>query len=437
MGQNAAASLMGHYRSMHQDADSDLPHSSTAASDFIFHALVRDQEGVGVYKYDSTNSRAFDKLSIVRLQIPAHTMIAPHWTDANKVAYCTHADDEREPVVVCIHDGGGKTEHFHAYCGDMFHVPRNRVHHIENRTDSAMTIVLALDAGRARTIALSSAFCALNKLAVRSLFHGFPEEATLATEHVGALLVGPNDTVAAWHEGAESPSATSRYKLDMERGAQRACVYPGYSGNFLTVGMKATLDSLTGVGLLFFGLDKDGSVEPHWHTNSDEIVYVIEGTIRATILGPDGVRCTELINKGGGFYAKAGYFHSFENVGGSQMRGLAFFNNPEMEYVGMGEAMGHLTDGVLRSVLPFSSSDVFEQRTLVGPTGARPTQSVVITHLSADDAKQWEAKNKHHEEDPLVKRVADSRAACDPYAGQQPRPPRGRGGTSGLFGDGF
>ena len=79
------------------------------------------------------------------------------------------------------------------------------------------------------------------------------------------------------------------------------------------------------------------------------------------------------------------------------MRGIAFFNNPEMEYIGMGEAMGHLTDAVLHSVFPFREGNVFASDTLFGTTGQRPTDSVVITHVKNGTASDKSA------EDPFVR----------------------------------
>ena len=46
-------------------------------------------------------------------------------------------------------------------------------------------------------------------------------------------------------------------------------------GGYLQLGTKSNLPVLDGLGILGFGMNPKGSVEPHWHTNAGELVYIV------------------------------------------------------------------------------------------------------------------------------------------------------------------
>ena len=100
------------------------------------------------------------------------------------------------------------------------------------------------------------------------------------------------------------------------------------------------------VGCLGFGLEPQGAIEPHMHTNCDEIVYVSSGRLRATVYTLNGDLENEEFGAGGGFYARCGSFHSFENIANEETQGVAFFDNPDMLYIGLGEMIGSLPKNI-------------------------------------------------------------------------------------------
>lgn len=72
---------------------------------------------------------------------------------------------------------------------------------------------------------------------------------------------------------------------------------------------------LEGLGILGFGLNPKGVVEPHWHTNAGELVYIVKGQTRITVLAPDGKVEVMEVNGGQGAFAPASHFHNIENIG--------------------------------------------------------------------------------------------------------------------------
>lgn len=125
------------------------------------------------------------------------------------------------------------------------------------------------------------------------------------------------------------------------------------------MGTKANLPVLEGLGLLGFGLNLKGIVEPHWHTNAGELIYIIKGQTRITVLSPDGHTDVLEVNGGEGAFAPASYFHNIENIGGDDVKVIAFFSHHNPDYIGIGEAIGSYSNDLLASVFN-TSPDYFD-----------------------------------------------------------------------------
>jgi len=114
------------------------------------------------------------------------------------------------------------------------------------------------------------------------------------------------------------------------------------------------LPVLEGLGILGFGLNPKGVVEPHWHTNAGELVYIVKGKTKITVLAPDGNVEVLNVNGGQGAFAPASHFHNIENVGSDNVEVIAFFTNAEPNYIGIGEVIGSFPNEVLASVFNVS-----------------------------------------------------------------------------------
>ena len=283
----------------------------------------------------SNELSGLDGLSLVDITLKKNGVLKPLWhPNAQKIGYCTQGK-----MLVSIHGPTG-SEQFLVEKGEIFYLPQGSIHHIENATDVDGTVKFALNHSDPETITLSRSFSATPDTAVN---------ATLATDSdfvAGLKDAATHDLLGTLSQQTSGGKVTAhRYKFDIEKSAEVVLT----TGGYLQVGLKVNLTLLEGVGILGFGLNPGGAVEPHWHPNSNELVYVTKGRIRGMLLSPDGKYEVHERGEGEGFFAPMGYFHSIENIGEGEMHAIAFFDNPEMVYVGLGEAVGTISDEVLAS----------------------------------------------------------------------------------------
>ena len=281
-------------------------------------------------------------LSLVDMTLKKNGVLKPIWhPNAQKIGYCTQGQ-----MLVSMH-GPGESETFPVEKGEIFYVPQGYIHHIENTTRTDGIIKFSLNHGDPETMSLSRSVEAASDAALGS---------TLATD--SDFVYGLKDSMS--HEligtlsqvSGASESYAHRYKFNIKKSNKAILTKGGY----LQIGLKINLSALEGVGILGFGLNPHGAVEPHWHPNSDELVYVSTGKIRAMVLSPDGRVEKQELEAGEGFYAPASYFHSIENIGEGEMEGIAFFNNSEMVYMGLDEAWGSFSNEVLAATFNLDSN---------------------------------------------------------------------------------
>lgn len=71
-----------------------------------------------------------------------------------------------------------------------------------------------------------------------------------------------------------------------------------------------------------------GSIrELHWHANAAEWAYVISGTVRTTIIHPDGKSYTDNFEPGDIWYFPRGYGHSIQATGTEECHFILIFDN--------------------------------------------------------------------------------------------------------------
>lgn len=67
--------------------------------------------------------------------------------------------------------------------------------------------------------------------------------------------------------------------------------------------------------------------ELHWHANAAEWAYVISGTVRTTIIHPDGKSYTDNFEPGDVWYFPKGYGHSIQATGTEECHFILIFDN--------------------------------------------------------------------------------------------------------------
>jgi oxalate decarboxylase len=143
---------------------------------------------------------------------------------------------------------------------------------------------------------------------------------------------------------------SSRYKFNLAASTKLIKTQGGY----VQAATKENLPVLDGLGVLGFGLNPNGAVEPHWHTNAGELIYILKGKTQITVLAPDGSVDTLEVSAGEGAFAAASHFHNILNVGNDDVEVMAFFSNADPDYIGFGEVIGAYSNEVLASVFNVS-----------------------------------------------------------------------------------
>lgn len=284
----------------------------------------------------SKEAPGFVNISFANLRLGKRGSLEPIWhPNANKIGYCIEGN-----VLVSLRTPG-LVETFTVKQGEIFFIPQGYVHHIENIYEGESVVSFALNHAVPETMHLSKAIYSISDGVFNSTFNtqtGFVEG--LKKSKNEELIKGlPPLTKAPKPIG-------SQYKFDIENSKKAILTKGGY----VQLGTKINFPMLQGLGILGFGLNPKGSVEPHWHTNAGELVYIIKGETRITVLSPDGSVDVLEVNEGEGAFAPASHFHNIENVGLEAVEVIAFFSHSDPDYIGIAEVIGSYSNELLASV---------------------------------------------------------------------------------------
>lgn len=274
-------------------------------------------------------------MAFAHLELKPKGIVKPIWhPNTQKIGYCTQGE-----VLVSMH-APGEQETYRVKKGEMFYIPQGSVHHIENIFNKNSVIACAFNHESPETISLSGAIHSSSDSSLTSTF-------ACSMDFIKGLKKSKNlDIIATTSQSKPTNEMlANRYKFDIEKSAKAILTKGGY----LQVGLKVNLPTLQGLGILGFGLDPKGGIEPHWHPNSDEILYITKGKVRCMLHLPDGSVHSQEVGEGEGIFLPSNSFHNAENIGSSEVEGIAFFNNAEMVYMGIGEALGSFSDEILAS----------------------------------------------------------------------------------------
>ena len=306
---------------------------------YIFNAdtasILEEGPGGRIRLLSNDELKGLTRMSVLELNLNPGGVALPMWhANAAMTGYCTGGE-----VVVTIH-GPGQTDRFGVRSGEIFHVPQGSVHSLENHSGEDVSLRCSLNHGQPETLTLSSSVIATSNEALQSTLSVDDDFARgIKGPEVGGMLGMLHNPTAV------EPSFSHHLKFNIEGSDKVVDVRGGY----LQDGMKGNFPALQGGGILAFGVNPGGAVEPHWHPNSDEVVYMTQGRVRVMLMSPDGTIERTEAGPGEGFYAPTSYFHSIEQIGSEAAEGIAFFNNADMVYMGLGEAVGAFSDDVLAS----------------------------------------------------------------------------------------
>jgi len=296
----------------------------------------KKSEGGSLTSVTAKEVPGFVNISFASLKLNKGGFHEPIWhPNANKIGHCVQGN-----ALVTMRTPGS-VEVFNVEEGDIFFIPKGYFHYISNSSGEENIINFALDNTNPQTMCFFNALNSLSDTVFTATFNspaGFVNELKKSknSEFIKTL---PSKNGAP-------KSISSRYKFNIASSVKAI----NDKGGYLQLTTKTNLPVLDGLGILGFGLNPKGVVEPHWHTNAGELVYIIRGKTRITVLAPDGKVDVMEVSGGQGAFAPASHFHSIENIGDENVDVIAYFSNSDPDYMGFGEVLGTCSNEMLATI---------------------------------------------------------------------------------------
>ncbi len=284
----------------------------------------------------------FVDISFSLLNLKPKGCLEPIWhPNANKIGYC-----QQGKALVTLRNPE-KNETFTVNEGDVFFIPEGYIHGIENIGSKDCIIAFAYSHKFPQVMSLSKAIHSLSNNVFNSTFNTNPGflDGLLKSKNPELIKLLPTNNTNV-------QSIASRFKYDV--GSSNKTIQT--KGGYLQPAIKGNLPTLESLGILRFGLNPKGIVEPHWHTNAGELVYIVKGKTRITVLDPSGHVETLDVKGGEGAFAPASHFHNIENIGDEDVEVIAFFSNANPDYIGIGEVVGAYSNDVLATAFDVPSN---------------------------------------------------------------------------------
>lgn len=314
-----------------------------ASKNFFDLASIRNQKkekGGVISRVTADEMPGLVDISFSSLRLDKGAGLNPIWhPNAHKMGYCLQGS-----ALVSIRSPGG-VDVFTIDEGEMFFIPKGFAHRIVNKGETETQIIFSLSHHKPEEMSFFKAIHSLSENVFDSTFNTSPDFFN------GLMKSKEEHEISTLAMSKKAPNFMSNhFKFNVKDSTKVILTQGGY----VQAGTKSNLPILEGLGLLRFGLNSQGSVEPHWHTNAGELIYIIKGTTRITVLAPDGNVDVLEVNGGQGAFAAASHFHNIENIGSDEVEVMAFFSHADPDFIGAGEVMGSYSDEELASLFNVS-----------------------------------------------------------------------------------
>jgi oxalate decarboxylase len=113
-----------------------------------------------------------------------------------------------------------------------------------------------------------------------------------------------------------------------------------------------------GAGIFLLKLKPGGLREPHWHPNCWEMDYVVSGTVRMTIIPPDGPAESFTLEPGDVAFVPQGFAHSIANIGDTEAVIPIVFNNELPTDLGLSTMYGGFPEGQFTQTFGVPASEM-------------------------------------------------------------------------------
>lgn len=150
---------------------------------------------------------------------------------------------------------------------------------------------------------------------------------------LGALAAAAGGALAAGDGAKEQPKGPEpSFKFRLRKAEARE-----YDGGSAREHRAADFPAADNTSAALVRLTVAGFREPHWHPNSDEWAYVLQGNVRLTVVGPHGRAVVEDFEYGDVWFVPVGFGHSVLNVGDGEAEVLLVHNNGDYTTIELSE----------------------------------------------------------------------------------------------------
>jgi len=273
----------------------------------------------------------------------------PHWhPNADELAYCVAG---RSLVTIFSH--GNLHDHFTVEKGEMFYIPSGSIHSIENIGEGTNELIITFSSEMPEDFGLSGSVGAMSMEVMANTWGKKVAELGNVTRFLDDLVIGKT---AGKIEVPASASFANRLKFSVE--AKCPAIVNDY-GN-ARVARKDSWPALRSLAMYSLRLHGNGMREPHWHPETAEMGYVLEGNARMTLKSPGNNVDTYLLQPGDIYFIPRAYPHHIENLTDGEVRFLIFFDTPNVQDIGYTGAIPAFPSRIVSPTLGIEPSQIPE-----------------------------------------------------------------------------
>src|SRR6266700_3515041 len=256
----------------------------------------------------SANIAQLSGLSVLSLRVSPGAMREIHWhPNAAELTYCLSGQGE-----VGIFVSGNTADIFAIQQGSVSFVPIGAAHYISNTGSEVLHMISAFTNENPDHIDLSDTLGYIPRRLLAQTFElpkqGFPP----LPQQPDRVLV---------HVGSVSPGSTfssGKYTVNINTIPPTT-----YDGGTITAVSPQFLPALDGI-TVFYLQGKPGALrEPHWHPNSAELGYIVQGNAAIEIIGPNE-QCESFVARPGDIaFIPKNFLHHSDSVSQDPMTSLS------------------------------------------------------------------------------------------------------------------
>ena len=286
-------------------------------------------------------------LSLYHLVINPGCFREPHWhANADELGYCL-----RGLARVTIFASGNVHARFTISAGEMYFVPSGSLHAIENLGAETAEFTITFSHESVEDFGLSGFVGCMSPAVMGNTWN--LDEAALAglTRSLQSVEFGRATSAPI---PAESDNYPSPYKLAIEA---RAPLLANADGSAI-VARRDTWPALRAQAMYSVRIHGTGMREPHWHPETAELGFVHTGHARMTVQSPDGSAETYELQPGDIYFIPKAYPHHIENLNGTEIHFLIFFDTPDVQDIGLTGAIPGFPESLIGPTLGIAEDQV-------------------------------------------------------------------------------